>query len=308
MEQENLIRNSSKELDEILGKQFVVYDKGFVRCVDYMGNESSIVQAARVSYGKGTKTSNDDKNLIRYLLRHSHTTPIEMCEIKFHVKIEMDTWRQMVRHRTASINEYSTRYSEAIDDKHTTLPGEWRFQSNSNKQGSTGFLPIDKGIALSEKELELHRISTEIYKERIKEGVAREQARKDLPLSNYTEVYWKVDLHNLLHFLSLRLDSHAQFEIRQFSEVIANIVKLWVPNVWEAFNDYNFRRQAVLFTRLDISVINAFMTGGKEKMIETAKNLGWLAVKSDSSLKDNRERLEFEQKIAKLGIPIGWKS
>lgn len=233
-----------------LSEQQQVGTDGFVRLVDVMGTDQSIVQAARTSYGKGTKQVSEDRNLIRYLMRHWHTTPFEMCEIKLHVRVPMDIWRQWIRHRTASVNEYSTRYSEAIDSRAATLPGEWRLQSTTNKQGSSGFLPEDTqwsneetisqlgGSYLSAREKELHDLSTEIYQERLEAGVAREVARKDLPLSTYTEAYWKVDLHNLFHFLRLRLHPHAQQEIREFAEAIANIVSQLFPIAWEAFEDY----------------------------------------------------------------------
>src|SRR4051812_29501243 len=169
-----------------------------------MGTDSSIVQAARVSYGIGTKRLHEDRGLIRYLLRHSHTTPFEMCEIKLHVKVPMDTWRQWIRHRTANVNEYSTRYSIAIAAAQTTLASEWRSQSSTNRQGSGVGLADTVGERLTEREHHLHLLGREVYEERLAAGVAREQARKDLPLSTYTESYWKIDLHNLLHFLSLR--------------------------------------------------------------------------------------------------------
>ena len=233
-----------------------------------MGDDSAVVQAARTSYGKGTKTVSEDRGLIRYLMSHWHTTPFEMCEIKIHIRIPMDAWRQMIRHRTASVNEYSTRYSEAIDSRAITEIGQWRFQSKSNKQGSSGFLPINTefvegteegdiaqlgGDYLSTRELEFHELSGELYQERLDAGVAREVARKDLPLSTYTEAYWKVDLHNLFHFLRLRLDTHAQLEIREFAQAIANIAKDWVPSSWEAFEDY--RLHSCTFSRMEMSAL-----------------------------------------------------
>ena len=197
-------------LDEILGRPFKVLDDGFVRVIDYMGSDESIVQAARVSYGKGTKKRQQDEGLIRYLLRHRHTTPFEMCELKLHLRVPMDCWRQWIRHRTANVNEYSTRYSIAIDAAQTTLPGEWRVQSTSNRQGSEGFADAALGEAFTEDEKKLHSLSREIYQKRIDSGVAREQARKDLPLATYREAYWKIDVHNLRHFLTLRMATHAQ--------------------------------------------------------------------------------------------------
>jgi len=211
---------------------------GFIRLVDVMGEESAIVQAARVSYGAGTTTPSDDRTLIRYLMRHRHSTPLEMVSLKFHVRVPMDCWRQWIRHRTAKVNEYSTRYSEAIDEKAETAPNAWRKQSTDNKQGSSGFLSEGIGEKLSAEELAFHERAEKLYKERLSLGVAREQARKDLPLSTYTEAYWKIDLHNLLHFLGLRMDSHAQLEIREFAYAIGDVVKVLYPNVWEAFVDY----------------------------------------------------------------------
>ena len=152
-------------------------------------------------HGSGTKTVHEDKGLIRHLMRHRHTTPFEMCEIKLHIRAPMDTWRQWIRHRTASVNEYSTRYSIAIDSAAMTNANEWRIQAKSQKQGSQGYLPEAKGQELSDREAELHRLSRSVYEERLERGVAREQARKDLPLSTFTEAYWKIDLHNLLDVL-----------------------------------------------------------------------------------------------------------
>ncbi len=239
-------------------KVFKVLDDGFVYLVDVMGNDSSIVQAARVSYGVGTKTVNDDRGLIRYLMRHNHTTPFEMAELKFHVRVPMDTWRQWVRHRTANINEYSTRYSEAIDSQQTTAPDQWRQQSTTNKQGSGDYLDNGTGINLSTQEYDAHLQARELYKGRLAAGVAREQARKDLPLSTYTEAYWKIDLHNLLHFLALRMDSHAQYEIRQYAKTIGEeIVKPLFPLTWEAFEDY--RLGAIRLSRLEIRALQAIL-------------------------------------------------
>ena len=186
---EKLSRAASPELDAILGETFKVLDDGFVRVVDYMGNDSSIVQAARVSYGDGTKKGSDDGHLIRYLMRHRHTTPFEMCELKLHVRAPMDVWRQWVRHRTASVNEYSTRYSIAIDAARSLAPDEWRSQSTTNRQGSGDALPEDVGAALSADEKDFHAAARALYEKRLAAGVSREIARKDLPLATYTEAY-----------------------------------------------------------------------------------------------------------------------
>jgi thymidylate synthase (FAD) len=237
-----------------LSNSIAVLDGGFVRLVDSWGDDGSIVQAARISYGEGTKTPSDDRTLIRYLMRHRHTTPFEMCELKLHVRVPMDTWRQWIRHRTASVNEYSTRYSEAIDQTAKTGSGEWRAQSTTNKQGSASFLSGEIGEILTREEHDLHVHAREVYERRLELGVAREQARKDLPLSTYTEAYWKCDLHNLLHFLALRLDPHAQSEIRAYAEAIATIVEAWVPLTWGAFLDY--RLNAVTFSGPELRMLN----------------------------------------------------
>jgi thymidylate synthase (FAD) len=302
---EKLERPVVQPLEDVLGVPFKVLDDGFIRVVDYMGSDESIVQAARVSYGKGTKKIHEDRGLIRYLMRHHHTTPFEMCEIKFHVRVPMDCWRQWIRHRTANVNEYSTRYSVAIDSMQTTPEDEWRLQSAGNRQGSAGFGDAETGAELTAKERELQKLTREIYEERLAKGIAREQARKDLPLSTYTEAYWKIDLHNLLHFLALRMDSHAQYEIRKYSEVMGNeILAKWCPLTWEAFLDY--RVNAVNFTRLEFEIMQHIMTGDKNKAIETAKGFGF--IKPDGELKRNREREEFETKLTSLNIEVPWKA
>src|SRR5436190_16991474 len=174
-----LTRPNQPAIDVILGLPFRVLDDGFARVIDYMGDDAAIVQAARVSYGRGTKRVHDDRGLIRYLMRHWHTTPFEMCELKLHVRVPMDTWRQWIRHRTANVNEYSTRYSVAIDAAQKTPATAWRAQSQTNRQGSGDYLPPNVGAALSHRESELQATARAIYNERIDAGVAREQARKD---------------------------------------------------------------------------------------------------------------------------------
>lgn len=302
---EQLQRPVSEELDKVLGIPFKVLDDGFVRVVDYMGCDESVVQAARVSYGKGTKKLNEDRGLIRYLLRHDHTTPFEMAEIKLHLRVPMDCWRQWIRHRTANINEYSTRYSLAIDASQKTAPGEWRTQSKDNKQGSEGFLEIGLGTQLTQQEQELQDFSRQVYNERVEKGIAREQARKDLPLSTYTEAYWKIDLHNLLHFLLLRMHPHAQFEIRSYANLIGHeIVKRWCPTVWEAFLDY--RVQGSKLTRLEIDIIRAIQSGQPDQARELAVKFGILPPPGQE-LKRNREREDLEAKLMMLNIAIPWK-
>lgn len=283
-----LARFASQTMEGVLGQPFRVLDDGFVRVVEYMGGDPSVVRAARVSYGAGTKRMRADRDLIRYLLRHHHWTPFEMAEIVLHVRVPMDTWRQWVRHRTASVNEYSTRYSEAIDAMQATPPGAWRLQSRSNRQGSDGYLPemvedpeLPDGTLLTILERGFQEEARRLYRHRLDAGVAREQARKDLPLSTYTEAYWKIDLRNLLNFLALRTDPHAQAEIRQYAEVIAEIVQAWVPVTYGAFEDYVL--EAVTFSPAEQLLIAQHLRGEEV----TAPLLG-------------RERDEFEEKLARL--------
>ena len=296
-------KERSQLVDELRWNKIRVLDDGFVCLVDVMGDDSSVVQAARVSYGEGTKKVSDDRTLIRYLLRHRHTTPFEMAEVKLLVRVPMDCWRQWVRHRTANINEYSTRYSLAIDATQTTLPSEWRTQAASNRQGSGDPLPLEAGEILTQQETELQNQLKAVYQERIDSGVAREQARKDLPLSTYTEAYWKVDLHNLLHFLALRMDFHAQLEIREYATAIGEqIVKPLFPVVWEAFLDY--RMQAMSLTRLDKEVIQRLAAHGAgtpwtEDAFLAAQDPAWV------SLKRSRERDECRSKLQRLGLMSG---
>ena len=302
---ENAKRPHATQLDEILGNPFKVLDDGFVRAVDYMGTDESIVQAARVSYGKGTKRVHEDRGLIRYLMRHRHTTPFEMCEIKLHVRVPMDCWRQWIRHRTANVNEYSTRYSEAIDAAQQTSSNQWREQGSANRQGSGDFLDSQTGKYLTQRESELQRAAREVYEERLQKGVAREQARKDLPLSTYTEAYWKIDLHNLFHFLSLRMDSHAQAEIRGYANIIGNeIVARWCPIAWEAFVDY--RLNALFLTRLDKEIIEQILQGDLDEANRFAIKNGWLSP-NKKGRRRNREREELEVKLAELGLPVPWR-
>lgn len=302
---EHLNRPVVAEMDEILGKPFHVLDDGFIRVVDYMGNDSSIVQAARVSYGKGTKQIRQDRGLIRYLMRHHHTTPFEMCEIKFHVRVPMDTWRQWIRHRTANVNEYSTRYSVAIDAAQTTKNSQWRLQNAHNRQGSEGWLEESKGMQLSRREQELQNLARAIYEERLEEGVAREQARKDLSLSTYTEAYWKIDLHNLLHFLSLRMDEHAQYEIRRYAIIMGEeIVSRWCPLTWEALRDY--RLSAQRFSRTETELLALIYQGKTDQAVRYAREEGLLKEK-EGVLKPVLELREFESKLKAMHIEIPWQ-
>lgn len=264
-----------------------VLDHGFVHLVETMGGDHSIVQAARISYGEGTISFRRDRELIRYLMRNRHTSPFEMVEAKFLIRCPMDVWRQWVRHRTANVNEYSTRYSEAIDVCARTPPDGWRTQSSQNKQGSGEYLPVDQGRGLTALEAGHLENSRKIYEERLAAGVAKEQARKDLPLSTYTEAYWKIDLHNLLHFLQLRMDEHAQLEIRQYAAVIGGMVAKWCPIAWEAFEDY--RLNAMTLSALEIEAIRRLFTKGANSF------------PADINMTD-REFKEFAHKIERIGI------
>jgi thymidylate synthase (FAD) len=286
-------------IEQLRWQKFSVLDDGFVCLVDAMGDDRAVVEAARVSYREGTRAVSDDRTLVRYLMRHRHTTPFEMAELKFLVRVPMDCWRQWIRHRTASINETSTRYSIAIDASQATLPGEWRLQAANNRQGSEGFLDAAAGERLTAEEVELQRHAREVYGRRLELGIAREQARKDLPLSTYTEAYWKIDLHNLLHFLELRMDSLAQQEIRQYAEAIGReIVQPLFPLVWEAFEDY--RLYAIDLSRLEQELIGRLAAVGKLPADEAA-----FQAAGDPTWKDLprcRERDECRAKLVRLGL------
>lgn len=271
-----------------------------------MGDEGAVVQAARVSYGAGTKRVHEDRGLIRYLMRHGHTTPFEMCEIKLHVRVPMDTWRQWIRHRTASVNEYSTRYSVAIDAAQRTEPNQWRIQSTASRQGSSEFLSKAKGKLLTAEEHRLQEQARKSYEQRLIDGVAREQARKDLPLSTYTEAYWKTDLHNLLHFLRLRMDVHAQDEIRAYAKTVGEkIVAVWVPTVWEAFLDYQM--QSIHLSGIESEILSAINSNEGRRALNLAAKYGLLKLDSEGNLLPNRERSEFESKTRKLGLHLPWE-
>jgi thymidylate synthase (FAD) len=291
-------------VDQLRWKKFPVLDDGFVCLVDLMGDDAAVVQAARVSYGAGTKRVSDDRTLIRYLLRHRHTTPFEMADIKFLVRVPMDCWRQWIRHRTASVNEYSTRYSEAIDSAQGTVATAWRGQAVQNRQGSDQALPADIGQRLTAEEQALQEQSRRVYEARLEIGVAREQARKDLPLSTYTEAYWKVDLHNLLHFLALRMDAHAQEEIRLYATAIGTqIIQPLFPVVWEAFEDY--RLGGATLSRLETGVIQRLTgQGAANGAAPPYTEADFLAVQDKTwrDLTRSRERDECREKLIGLGL------
>jgi thymidylate synthase (FAD) len=259
-------------LEDALYEPVRVLDHGFVRVVDYMGDDAAVVQAARVSYGTGTKRVSDDRGLIRYLMRHAHTTPFEMCEIKLHVKLPIFVARQWVRHRTASINEYSARYSVLDNEFYVPSPAALGTQDARNRQGRGKALPAGQTArilrVMREDAATAYRHYQEFLKggpagpdgEEAREPLARELARIGLPVSFYTQWYWKIDLHNLFHFLRLRLDDHAQYEIRAYANAIAGLVKRWVPLCWEAFEDY--RLKSVSLSRLEAETVRAVLRGG----------------------------------------------
>jgi thymidylate synthase (FAD) len=244
-------------LEEILYQPLPVLDRGFVRVIDYMGDDGAIVQAARVSYGRGTKKVSDDRGLINYLMRMHHTSPFEMCELKLHVKLPIFVARQWIRHRTANVNEYSARYSVLRDEFYLPAPEQLAVQSTGNRQGRGAVL---EGTEAEEVRRTLARNAEAAYERYLgllnldedgqpidpaRAGLARELARMVLPLNTYTEWYWKTDLHNLLHFIMLRADPHAQYEIRAYAEVILDIVRRWVPLTHAAFVDYRLEGRAL---------------------------------------------------------------
>lgn len=228
-------------LDAILGQDIKVLDHGFVRVIDYMGTDSSIVQAARVSYGDGTKTIRQDESLIAYLMRNSHTSPFEMCEIKLHIKLPIFVARQWIRHRTANVNEYSARYSLAKDDFYVPDIDQIAKQATDNKQGRGEPLTSEAAQRTRDTITRTSESCYQAYSAMLAEDVARELARIVLPVNFYTEWYWKIDLNNFMRFLRLRLDPHAQYEIRQYAAVLHDMMKLWVPITHEAFNAFNGR-------------------------------------------------------------------
>lgn len=260
----NLVLNEtgrviSPELEAILGKQIPVLDHGFVRVVDYMGNDSSVTQAARVSYGAGTKKVQEDRGLINYLMRHGHTTPFEMCEIKLHVKLPIFVMRHWVRHRTANINEYSARYSVLSNEFYIPELAKISEQSTSNKQGrSEASMKDEKSIEIVDTLREFSSAAYEKYEHMLNDlSLTRELARTILPVNVYTEMYWKIDLHNLLHFLKLRADSHAQYEIQCYAKTILDkIVKAWVPFTYDAFVSYRQKSIPPKYVALNKRIIN----------------------------------------------------
>lgn len=265
-------RPTVQALEAILYQPLPVLDHGFIRVIDYMGDDSAIVQAARVSYGKGTKKINEDRGLIYYLMRHSHTTPFEMCEIKLHIKLPIFVARQWIRHRTANVNEYSARYS--ILDKEFYLPADEQLaaQANNNRQGRGAQLKGEEAMRVIEllrndaqncynhylEMLNLDDVTGEVLDPQ-RDGLARELARMNLTLNYYTQWYWKIDLHNLLHFLRLRADSHAQYEIRIYAEKILEVLAKWLPITYEAF--LNYQMNGVQLSERALKVLQLMLKG-----------------------------------------------
>lgn len=282
-------RAAAPALDAILGHAFPVLDHGFVRVIDYLGNDDAIVQMARTSYGEGTQAVSDDRNLIRYLVRHAHTSPLEGCEIKLHVKMPIFVARQWIRHRMASLNEVSGRYSVLANEFYMPERERLGRQSKTNKQGTgDGYSRDDQNRILGLLLDDAGR-SFDLYETLCGEepDLARELARIGLPLSTYTEFYWKIDLHNLLHFLKLRCDSHAQYEIRVYADIIADLVSRWVPHAHEAWVDY--KRDAVTFSRMEMEVLKHLLRYGYDG--------GDVCIESDKVGMSKRERSEFLTKI-----------
>lgn len=293
-----LSRTSVPALDIILGHAFPLLDHGFVRVIDYMGDDAAILQAARVSYGTGTKSVSKDEGLIRYLMRHWHSTPFEMCEIKLHVKLPVFVARQWIRHRTANVNELSARYSILDNEFYIPADDDLAAQSQINNQGRGTVLAGEEAQAVLDMLRTDAARSYTTYEEMMREdpvtgklGLARELARMNLPTNIYTQWYWKTDLHNLFHFLRLRADNHAQFEIRTYAETICDLVERWVPYAYRAFVDY--RLHASTFSRMEIDALKAYFSSWKPDR----ENDGW---PEPEGLSD-RESTEFFRKIGLMG-------
>jgi thymidylate synthase (FAD) len=277
------MKRNISALEEIIAKEFKVLDKGFVKLVDYMGDDSSIVEAARVSYGDGTKTVNQDRGLIRYLMRHYHSTPFEMCEIKFHIKCPIFIARQWMRHRTANINEISARYSIIKDEFYVPPIDHICKQSKINNQGSGDRVADDLSEEIMNKIELTSRNSFNEYETLInKDELSRELSRMILPQNTYTEFYWKIDLHNLMHFLRLRADKHAQKEIQLYAKAMLEIMRMWVPITHEAFCDY--RINSINFSGNDLSSI--------KELIDYDKVAKFIDNNAETKNGDTRELLQ----------------
>ena len=290
------LRPIAPELEEILYKALPALDHGFVRVVDYMGDDAAVVQAARVSYGRGTKKVSEDRGLINYLMRHRHTTPFEMCEIKYHVKLPIFVARQWIRHRTANVNEYSARYSILDNEFYVPRPEHLAAQSKANRQGRDAVLngkEAERVFAILRKDSEL---VYEHYMEMLNEGeagqpldaersgLARELARMNLSLAFYTQWYWKTNLHNLMHFLSLRADAHAQYEIRVYADIMIDTLKRWCPISHDAFMEY--RMGGAHLSKTGLAAVKRMIAG--EKVDQKSSGLN---------------PREWRELLASLGLP-----
>lgn len=271
-----------------------VLDHGFVGLVDHMGSDSAIVQAARVSYGAGTKQVQDDRNLIRYLMRHEHTTPFEMCEVKFHIKLPIFVMRQLVRHRTASLNEYSARYSVITDEFYVPQPENIKPQSTTNKQGREGDLTDIVRQHTIDDMRQVWDSSYDIYQRLIDDfGVARETSRSVLPVGGYTECYWKANLKNFLHMARLRMDSHAQWEIQEYARAMYDLAKPLFPEACQAFEDYAIN--VVKFSQNEFELLKELLnTSRYQVLVEAYSSEKALANEFDLG---QRELNEFKIKL-----------
>jgi thymidylate synthase (FAD) len=270
-----------------------VLDHGFVGLVDHMGSDDAIVRAARVSYGEGTKKVQGDRGLIRYLMRHEHTTPFEMCEVKFHIKLPIFVMRQLVRHRTASLNEYSARYSVITDEFYIPEPQNLKPQSTTNKQGRAGELDDIQRQHVIDDMLGAWDYNYELYERHINDfGLARETARAILPVGGYTECYWKANLKNFLHMARLRMDSHAQWEIQEFARAMYELAKPLFPLACEAFEDYNVG--SVKVSKSEVALLKRLISDEKWiDLLEDFRDEAGIIKQFDLS---NRELAEFKDK------------
>lgn len=287
-------RTTVPALDEILGWQLPVLDHGFIRVIDYMGNDLAIEEAARLSYGAGTRATSATQGLLNYLMGHQHTSPFEMCELKIHVKLPIFVMRQWVRHRMASLNEYSARYSVLSNEFYLPQLIDLQPQSVSNKQGREGTMDLDTAVGTRMK-IDAHsQMSYSLYELLISDDVdlARELARMSLPVNFYTEMYWKIDLHNLFHFLTLRADSHAQKEIRVYAELLELIVQGWVPMAFSAYLAY--RKNAMRFSAYELEALRYAITSATPEEMAAEDPAPW------ASKLSKREWAAFTKKIAQI--------
>lgn len=294
-----MTRPSVPEADRLIGVRRPVLRHGYVVLVDYMGNDAAIVQAARVSYGRGTRSVRDDRGLIRYLLRHRHTTPFEMVEFKFLVRLPIYVARQWIRHRTASVNEYSARYSIVPDEYDLPDPDAVRQQSVTNRQGRGEPLPPEVVERFRSDLDRVARTAYAAYEKAIADGVARETARILLPVAYYTEWYWKTNLHNLFHFLALRLDAHAQEEIRAYAAEIAAVARAVAPVAMEAFEE--FQIGGLEFSRSELKALRGLLDG--QTPADACRQAGLELTRADGTPRKSGEGVEFLAKLERIRTP-----